>query len=116
MGSQSVTEIKTQKDRKDFVRHLLNDIDAFEYMIQNNLFETGIQRVGAEQEICIVDKDYRPSINALEILDEINDDHYTTELALFNLEINLDPFELKNKCFFGIEKQLTTIWVSFKKE
>ncbi|WP_435674403.1 CBS domain-containing protein [Polaribacter sp.] len=107
MGSQSVTAIKTQKDRKDFVRHLLNDIEAFEYMIENNLFETGIKRVGAEQELCIVDKDFRPSANALEILDKINDPHYTTELALFNLEINLDPLELKNTCFSDMEKELT---------
>ena len=96
MGSQSVKAIRTQKDRKEFVRHLLNDIEAFEFMVKNNLFETGIQRVGAEQELCIVDKDFRPSTNALKILDKINDEHYTTELALFNLEINLDPFELKN--------------------
>ena len=109
MGSQSVTAIKTQKDRKDFVHHLLNDIEAFEYMVNNNLFEKGIQRVGAEQELCIVDKDYRPSTKALEILDKINDSHYTTELALFNLEINLDPFELKNNCFSAIEKQLTSL-------
>ena len=109
MGSQSVTAIKTQKERKNFVRHLLNDIEAFEYMIQNNLFETGVQRVGAEQEICIVDKDYRPSTNALKILDKINDDHYTTELALFNLEINLNPYKLEKKCFSEIEKQLTSL-------
>ncbi|WP_299672868.1 CBS domain-containing protein [uncultured Polaribacter sp.] len=109
MGSQSVTAIKTQKDRKEFVRHLLNDIEAFEFMIENNLFETGIQRVGAEQELCIVDKDYRPSTNALKILKKINDTHYTTELALFNLEINLDPFELKKKCFSNIENQLTSL-------
>jgi predicted transcriptional regulator len=109
MGSQSVIAIKTQKDRKDFVLHLLNDIEAFEYMIENNLFETGIQRVGAEQEICIVDKDFRPSTKALEILEKINDTHYTTELALFNLEINLDPFELKDTCFSNLEQQLTTL-------
>jgi predicted transcriptional regulator len=109
MGSQSVIAIKTQKDRKDFVLHLLNDIEAFEFMIANNLFETGIQRVGAEQEICIVDKDFRPSTKALEILEKINNTHYTTELALFNLEINLDPFELKTTCFSDLEKQLTTL-------
>jgi predicted transcriptional regulator len=109
MGSQSVIAIKTQKDRKDFVLHLLNDIEAFEFMIENNLFETGIQRVGAEQEICIVDKDFRPSTKALEILEKINDTHYTTELALFNLEINLDPFELKNTCFSDLEHQLKTL-------
>ena len=109
MGSQSVKAIKTQKDRKEFVKHLLNDVEAFEYMIKNNLFESGIQRVGAEQELCIVDKDFRPSTKALEILAKINDKHYTTELALFNLEINLDPFELKDKCFSKIEDQLKTL-------
>ncbi|WP_397446579.1 CBS domain-containing protein [Polaribacter sp. R77954] len=109
MGSQSVIAIKTQKDRKDFIKNVLNDLEAFQYMLEHNLFEKGIVRVGAEQEICIVDKDYRPSTKALEILKEINDTHYTTELALFNLEINLDPFELKKNCFTELENQLTTL-------
>ena len=109
MGSQSVKAIKTQKQRKDFVYHLLNDIKAFEYMIKNDVFEKGIQRVGAEQELCIVDKDYRPSFKALEILEKVNDPHLTTELALFNLEINLDPFELTKDCFKKLEKQLTEL-------
>ena len=109
MGSQSVKAIKSSKDRKKFVRHLLNDIEAFEFMIDNDLFEKGIQRVGAEQELCIVDKDFRPSTKALEILEKINDKHYTTELALFNLEINLDPHELKSTCFSDIEKDLTKL-------
>ena len=63
-------------------------------MVKNDLFEKGIQRVGAEQELCILNENYRPSLNALKILDQIKDPHFTTELALFNLEINLDPFEL----------------------
>jgi len=109
MGSQSVKAIKTQKQRKDFVCHLLNDIRAFEYMIENDVFEKGIQRVGTEQELCIVDKDFRPSFKALEILEKVNDPHLTTELALFNLEINLDPFELTKDCFQKLEKQLTEL-------
>jgi len=109
MGSQSVKAIKTQKQRKDFVCHLLNDIRAFEYMIENDVFEKGIQRVRAEQELCIVDKDFRPSFKALEILEKVNDPHLTTELALFNLEINLDPFELTKDCFQKLEKQLTEL-------
>jgi predicted transcriptional regulator len=109
MGSQLVKAITTQKQRKDFVFHLLNDVKAFEYMIQNDLFEKGIQRVGAEQELCIVDKDYRPSLNALKILEKVNDPHLTTELALFNLEINLDPFELATDCFSKLENQLSIL-------
>ncbi|MAD98587.1 MAG: CBS domain-containing protein [Flavobacteriaceae bacterium] len=109
MGSLSVKAIKTAQERIDFERNLINDIHAFEYMLNHNLFEDNIKRVGAEQEICIVDDKYRPSLNALNILEKINDPHYTSELALFNLEINLDPFELKENCFSLIEQQLQTL-------
>ena len=53
MGSQSVKAIKTQKQRKDFVCHLLNDIRAFEYMIENDVFEKGIQRVGESKNCAL---------------------------------------------------------------
>jgi CBS domain-containing protein len=109
MGSQSVKAITSQKERKEFISHLLNDVKAFEKMITDDTFEKGIQRIGAEQELCIVNESYRPSLNALKILDEIDDPHFTTELALFNLEINLDPVELSNKCFSNLEKDLTQL-------
>lgn len=109
MGSQSVKAITSLSERKDYLYHLLNDVKALERMIDNDLFEKGIQRIGAEQELCLIDKKFRPSKKALEVLDEINDEHFTTELALFNLEINLDPLELKSKCFSILENQLTTL-------
>lgn len=107
MGSHAVKAITSQKERKKFVYHLLNDVKALEKMVQDDLFEKDIQRVGAEQELCIVNKNYRPSFNALKILDKLNDPHFTTELALFNLEVNLDPFELKADCFSRIENRLS---------
>jgi len=109
MGSQSVKAITSQKERKEFISHLLGDVAALEKMIDDDVFEKGIQRIGAEQELCIVNDSYRPSLNALKILDEINDPHFTTELALFNLEINLDPVELSNKCFSKLEKNLNQL-------
>ena len=109
MGSQAVKAIKSQKQRKKFVYHLLNDLKALEKMVNEDIFEKGIQRVGAEQELCITKKNFRPSKNALKILKKINDEHFTTELALFNLEINLDPVELTENCFSSIENQLTTL-------
>ncbi len=109
MGSQSVKAITSQKERKEFISHLLNDVKAFKKMINDDTFEKGIQRIGAEQELCIVNKSYRPSLNALKILDKIDDPHFTTELALFNIEINLDPVELSNKCFSNLEKHLTEL-------
>jgi len=106
MGSQSVKPITNISERKAFINHLLNDIEALDMMIKSDAFEKGIQRIGAEQELCIVDQYYRPSFNALEILEKINDPHFTTELGLFNLEANLDPLELKGKCFSQLENDL----------
>ncbi|WCO00701.1 CBS domain-containing protein [Psychroserpens ponticola] len=109
MGSQSVKPITNKTERKVFINHLLNDIEALDMMIKSDAFEKGIQRIGAEQEFCIVDQYYRPSFNALEILAEINDVHFTTELGLFNLEANLDPLELKGTCFSQLEKDLSEL-------
>ena len=109
MGSQSVKAMESLSERKDFLYHLLNDVKALDMMIENDLFEKGKQRIGAEQELCLVDKNFNPSKKALEVLDKINDKHYTTELALFNLEINADPIELKANCFSQLENQLNSL-------
>ena len=89
MGTEAVKPITNKAQRKELIHHLLKDVEALELMIKNDAFEKGIQRIGAEQELCIVDKFYRPSRNALDILKKINDSHFTTELGLFNLEANL---------------------------
>lgn len=109
MGSQAVKAIESLRERKDFLYHLLNDVKALEMMLDRDLFEKGIQRVGAEQELCLVDKNFRPSCNAISVLDKIKDPHFTTELALFNLEINLDPLELKDDCFSQFDHELNKL-------
>jgi len=106
MGSQSVRAILSKEERKDFVHHMLNDIEAFQTMMNEQKFESNIQRIGAEQELCIVKSDFTPSYNALEILKNVHDEHLTTELGLFNLELNLDPYELKDDCFSVMENEL----------
>ena len=106
MGFQSVKAIESLSERKDFLYNLLNDVKALDMMIENDLFEKGIQRIGAEQELCLVDKNFLPSKNALKVLEKIDDERITTELALFNLEINLDPIKLGTSCFSKLENQL----------
>jgi len=109
MGSQAVRAIKSLRERKDFLYHLLNDVKALQMMLEQDLFEKGVQRIGAEQELCLVDRNFRPVNKALQILEELQDRHYTTELALFNLEINLDPVTLETDCFSRLEKELVEL-------
>ena len=85
---------------------MLNDIKALERMLDERQIESGITRIGPEQELCLVGDDWKPAMNNMLLLDEIKDEHYTTEIARFNLEINLDPQVFKTDCFRRMENQL----------
>lgn len=109
MGDQNVNQLGPVEDRASFIKCLLNDIKAMELMLQKGLIENDIIRVGSEQEFCLVDNSWRPAKSSEALLKEINDPHFTTELAQYNLEINLDPFELTGDCFTKISKQLNEL-------
>lgn len=103
MGEAKVKVLSSDNERVEFVNHLLDDIKALEHMLDHDLFESGIQRIGVEQEFCLVNKEYIPSKKALEVLESINDKSFTTELAVYNLELNSDPFVLEGSCFSRLE-------------
>ena len=109
MGEQKVKTIKNNIGRAKFIRHLLNDVKALELMHERGLIESGIIRIGSEQEFCLVNKNWRPSRKSNEILNEINDKHFTEEIAVFNLEINLDPVELKHNALSQVEDELNNL-------
>ncbi len=115
MGDQRVSKCSDPLEKRAFARHLLNDIKALEYMLDNRMIESGIARIGAEQEMCLLSEDWRPSMNNIQILEEVNDDHFTTEIAQFNLEINLDPRTFKQDCFQKMENQLRRLLKKAKK-
>ncbi len=109
MGEHKVKSLGATENRTDFIKHLLNDVKALELMLKNKIIESDKVRIGAEQEFCIVNNKWRPAKNSQLLLDEIDDPHFTTELARFNLEINLDPIELKGDCFSKVAHQLYSL-------
>jgi len=110
MGEQRVSKLSNLKNRHQFFNSLLNDVKALDHMIENGWFEKGITRIGAEQEMVLVNqKTLKPKLNAMEVLDLMKNDKWVeTELAKFNLEINLDPRELKGNCFSKLENETRT--------
>ena len=109
MGDHNIQSASNDKARQRFIHNLLDDIEALELMLKEDKIEKGIVRIGAEQEFCIVDKNWRPNTNSQSVLKTINDPHFTTELAKYNLEINLDPFELKQDALSRLEAQLRSL-------
>lgn len=106
MGDQAVKSISDLRERANFLRHILHDIDAFDQMVRENKFESGIHRIGAEQEFCITNRNWEPEDASEELLKALNDKHFTTELAKYNLELNLDPQDLEEDAFERVEYQL----------
>ena len=96
--------------RRKFMRAVLNDLRALESMLEGNLLERGVQRIGAEQELFLVDSVYHPAPGALKILERINDPHFTTELGLFNLEINADAQPFAGGGLRAMEQQLSALF------
>ncbi|MFO7825104.1 MAG: CBS domain-containing protein [Cyclobacterium sp.] len=106
MGEQkSITGIKVS-ERKKFLKNLIHDIEALDQMIREGKIEANVQRIGAEQEFALINKHYKPSKNGPLILGKLENNHFTSELAMYNLELNLDPQELKDGCLLKMEKQL----------
>ncbi len=110
MGEQRVSILQDEASMQRFVRHLLNDVQALQYMLDHNLFEDNITRIGAEQEMCLVHQDsFKPATIAVKALDKMKTyDWVETELAQFNLETNLTPRVLRGKCFSQMEQENKT--------
>jgi len=109
VGTQDVTGDLEAAHLRQFITHLLHDLDALEAMIAGGSIEAGVRRIGAEQELFLVDRAWRPAPVAMEILAAIDDPHFTTELGRFNLEINLDPLEFGGDCLSSIEGDLNVL-------
>jgi CBS domain-containing protein len=108
MGDQQISPLTSQA-KKEFLRHLLDDIQALECMIEEGLIESGCTRLGAEQEYCLVGDNLRPAMTGPQILEGLKEPHFTSELAQWNLEINLDPQEAGAGCFARMNEQLTRL-------
>ena len=106
MGTDKIQGEFGGEERHRFMRALLRDVRALERILAEGRLEEGVRRIGAEQEMFLVDSSWHPAPAALEMLDALADPHYTTELGLFNLELNLDPQLYGGSCLRNMETQL----------
>ena len=106
MGTHKIQGEFQGEERRVFMRYLLRDLRAMEHILANGLLEEGVRRVGAEQEMFLLDRHNLAAPAALDVLKRVDDPHFTTELGLFNLEMNLDPLLFGGDCLSRMEEQL----------
>jgi CBS domain-containing protein/gamma-glutamyl:cysteine ligase YbdK (ATP-grasp superfamily) len=109
MGEHQVEQQVDEKKAQAFMRALLEDLRALAFMLEDGRIESGVKRIGAEQEMFLIDRYLRPAPVSLEVLKQANDQRLTTEIARFNLEANLTPLDLANDCFSRLEQELVAL-------
>ncbi len=106
MGDPKVTTQADESKLREFTKAVLNDLQALEKMFEQKMFEDKPLRIGAEQEMFLVDSAMLPAPLALEVLEEANDKRLTTEIGLFDLEANLTPLDFTGDCLSKLENEL----------
>ena len=106
MGEHDVEQEVDERKAQAFMQALLEDLRALAFMLENGRVESGARRIGAEQEMFLIDRDLRPAPLSVEVLKRANDARLTTEIARFNLEANLTPLTLSGSCFSKMEQEL----------
>ena len=106
MGRLDVGQGRDSGEIRAFTKAILRDLKALERMLSRGMIESGVRRFGVEQEFFLVDRGWRPAAVALDVLEHLPEDTFTTELALFNLEANLQPKLLTGRCFSAMEVEI----------
>jgi len=110
MGEHNVRPDNSDSAHQAFMRSLLEEVRALDLMISRGMIESGVRRIGAEQEMFIVDSAFGPACRAQELLQQITDPRFTNELGLFNLESNLSPRLLGGDCLHQMEQEALELY------
>jgi CBS domain-containing protein len=109
MGQHDVDCGGAEDREREFMRAVLRDLEALERMLVRGRFEVGMRRIGAEQELILVDDGCGPAPVGPEVLADLSDPRVTTELARFNLELNLTPRRFSERGLSALEAELTEL-------
>src|SRR5579864_4655057 len=96
----------TGEDRRKYRDKVRRSLDAFARMLRERLFDENPSMVGQEIELNLVDARGMPSMRNADVLDAIADPAWATEVAQFNLEINVPPRQLGGDTLEGLEQEV----------
>lgn len=109
MGDKKVTSEYDDEQMRMFTQAVLSDLRALEMMLDGGMFEENVRRIGAEQEMFLVDSAMRPAPVVNEIMAEADDNRLTTEIGKFNLEANLTTRDFGGDCLRAMENELNDV-------
>ncbi len=109
MGEKNIDSGYDDARMREFTLSVLNDLKALQQMLDGGMFEEDVRRIGAEQEMFLVNSAMRPAPYAVEIIEAAKDGRLTTEIGKFNLEANLTTRDFTGNSLRQMEDELNEI-------
>jgi hypothetical protein len=108
MGKDVSLSTFTREDRTRYRHKVRRCLDVFALMLNDFRFDSDRPMTGLELELNLIDPEGEPAMRNAQVLDELADPSFQTELGQFNLEINLKPRLIAERGFEDYEDDLRT--------
>ena len=106
MGDEVAGTAYTREDRQRYREKVRQDLDVFEQMLAQDVFDYERPLIGMEIELNLVDTSYQPRMTNAEVLARIADPGYQTEIGQYNIELNVDPRPFPGDAAIELENDL----------
>jgi gamma-glutamyl:cysteine ligase YbdK (ATP-grasp superfamily) len=103
VGEDVTATVFSREDRRRYREKVKRNLDVFARMLRESRFDAERRSIGLEIELNLTDDRGDPAFLNAEVLERIADDAFQTELAQFNVEINLPPRLLEGGVFDDLE-------------
>jgi hypothetical protein len=106
MGKDVTPEAFSLQDRVQYRQKVRRCLDVFAFMLDDFAFDADSPTTGLEIELNLMDPDAEPAMRNAEILANLADPTFQTELGQFNLELNARPRLISGAGFADYEQDL----------
>ncbi len=106
MGDEVADTIFTRENRQRYRDKVKLNLDVFARMLREARFDPDRRSIGLEIELNLTEETGDPAFANQHVLELIADDDFQTELAQFNIEINIPPRKLDGAVFAELEETI----------
>jgi gamma-glutamyl:cysteine ligase YbdK (ATP-grasp superfamily) len=106
MGDEVTASRFSREQRQQYREKVQLCLDVFERMLGTSTFDYERPMTGLEVEFNLVRDDLQPALANMEVLEEIADPAFQTELGAYNIEMNVPPRPLQGDAALELEDDL----------
>src|SRR6266511_3697618 len=106
MGKDLAAAVFSIQDRARYRQKVRRCLDVLALMLDDVAFDTESRMTGLEIELNLIDADAEPAMRNAEILANLADPTFQTELGQFNLELNARPRLISGDGFADYEQDI----------